>query len=56
MEVDTAISSSGEKARDSILPEIELYLNLLVLVYLHDSKQYEKVCPREEPIIHELAH
>lgn len=42
MEVDTAISSSGEKARDSILPEIELYLNLLVLVYLHDSKQYEK--------------
>jgi 26S proteasome regulatory subunit N3 len=31
-------------AAKTLLPEAEIYLNLLALVYLHDQKQYDKVC------------
>lgn len=42
MEVDTATSGSQATAKH-LLPEIEIYCYLLVLLFLIDQKRYEEV-------------
>lgn len=34
---------TGKLANSPVIPEIEVYLHLLVLIHLIDSKKYEKV-------------
>jgi len=41
MEVDQ--DSNDKTQLKEFLPEVETYLYLLVLIYLHDKKEYEKV-------------
>jgi len=42
MELDQ--ESNDKNQSKTYLPEVETYLCLLVLIYLHDKKEYEKVC------------
>jgi len=41
MEVDQ--DSNDKNQIKAFLPEVETYLYILVLIYLHDKKDYEKV-------------
>lgn len=41
MEVDQELNDKTQTK--TYLPEVETYLCLLVLIYLHDKKEYEKV-------------
>lgn len=40
MEVDNARPKSSSKA---LLPEVEIYLHLLLILYLIDKKKYDRV-------------
>jgi len=40
MEIDNSAETVKEH---SILPEVEIYFGLLVVIFLHDSKEYAKV-------------
>lgn len=33
----------GQKVDDAFIPEIDIYITYLVILYLHDSKQSQKV-------------
>jgi len=41
MELDQELNDKNKTK--AYLPEVETYLLLLVLIYLHDKKEYEKV-------------
>jgi hypothetical protein len=37
-------SSTDDTKKEAYLPEIEIYLNLLVMIYLLDNSKFEQVC------------
>jgi hypothetical protein len=37
-------SSADDTKKEAHLPEIEIYLNLLVMIYLLDNSKFEQVC------------
>lgn len=43
MEVDTASSATQAPAKH-LLPELEMYCNLLIVIFLIDQKRYNEVC------------
>ncbi|KAH9514326.1 26S proteasome non-ATPase regulatory subunit 3 [Bulinus truncatus] len=46
---------SGKQAQTPILPEIEIYIHLLVLIYLIDSNQYERAVECSELLMKKLV-
>jgi hypothetical protein len=43
MDVDQSSESGSDKKPSSILPETEVYLHLIVTIFLIDQKHYEEV-------------
>lgn len=47
---------SAKTANNPVIPEIEVYLHLLILIYLIDIKKYEKAVICSELLMHKLQH
>lgn len=49
-------TSKTEEERSSVLPEVDIYIHLNVLIYLLDENQIEKVKPTDENIKNSVTH
>ena len=48
-------TETSEKARNkALLPEVEIYIQLLITVFLIDSKNYKEACECSSSLVHKL--
>jgi len=54
METDTVDAKNSNSAQTKNLPEVELYIHLLVLLFLHDTKAYEKGATLSTAVVQQI--